>query len=142
MWLVAIPDSFGAYPPWGAKHLDIAGKSGEYNDFCFSEFAANGDDRVQPIHVGHLQIHQLDVRAMGAVKMNRLSSIGSLGHQMQIWLVGKESYNPLSKDRMVVYRTASMEKISPRVPEQGSNGPAEVPYARIGEGGVSYTVLA
>jgi len=46
--------------------LDVARESGQDDDSRFGKFVANPNHRIQAIHLGHLQVHQRNVRMVCA----------------------------------------------------------------------------
>jgi len=45
-------------------NFDLTGKGRQYDDPRFRKFAANRDHSIHTIHLGHLQVHQRNVRAV------------------------------------------------------------------------------
>src|SRR5262249_3067444 len=60
-----------------AEHLDVTSVCGQDNDSSFRKFFENRGHGVKATHLGHLQVHQDDVRTVCSELFNCLASIGS-----------------------------------------------------------------
>jgi hypothetical protein len=66
------------------------------------KFVANGVYRVQSVHLGHLQVHQRDVRAVHAELLNRLPSIRRFRNQIHVRLAAQQRCDSLPEHRVIV----------------------------------------
>src|SRR5258705_13751753 len=88
----------------GAQRLDVAGVRRQDDDVRLWKFAANRNDRIDTVHLRHLQVHQGDIRTVRAELLNRFTSVGRFGDQRHVRLTGDEARDPLAEERMVVDR--------------------------------------
>ena len=68
------------------------------------ELRPNGDERVEAIHLRHLQVHQRHVRTMRAELLDRFATVGGLCDQGHIRLDPHETGDPFAHEWMVVHR--------------------------------------
>jgi len=74
----------------------------QYDDSRFGKFLANGNHRIQAVHVGHLQVHQDDVWAVLTKLLDRFPSIRSFRNQPHVRLGGQERCDPASENGVIV----------------------------------------
>src|ERR1700687_217850 len=67
-----------------AKNLYITLVGRQHNDLSIGKFCQNCDDRIEAVHLRHLQVHERDVRAMRTELLDCLAPIRCLGHQSHI----------------------------------------------------------
>ncbi len=68
------------------QRLRIAGIGRQHDNARLGEFAADGDDRVEAAHFGHLQIHQRDIRDMRPKLLNGLAAGRRVCNQLHVGL--------------------------------------------------------
>jgi len=64
--------------------------------------AANRGDRIQAVHLRHLQVHEREVRPMGAELLNRFAAIRRFANQRQIRFGTDQDGDALSHQNMIV----------------------------------------
>src|SRR5208283_2996271 len=84
------------------QHLGIPGIRSQHDDPRFRSFVPNRNQRVQPAHYGHLDVHQRNVRPLGPELLDRFASIRSFANHAHIRLTTDEICNTLTDDWMVV----------------------------------------
>src|SRR5215831_717386 len=73
------------------------------DDSCVAEFAPDGEDGIDPIHVRHLQVHESDIRMVRTELRDGLLAGGGLRYQFHVRLVRQKCGNPFPQERMVIY---------------------------------------
>ena len=68
------------------------------------ELRPNGDQRVEAVHLRHLQVHQRDVRPVSPELLDRVAAVGGLCHQRHVRLDADEPGDPVANERMIVDR--------------------------------------
>lgn len=87
----------------GTQGAYITFIGGQDNDFGLREFLAYCDGGVDAIHVRHLDIHEGDIRAQGAVTCQRFIASSGLTHQAHIGLAVYDAGDTLAKQRVVIH---------------------------------------
>src|SRR5271157_5032531 len=85
-----------------AKNLYIALIRRQDDDFRIRKLPPNRDDRIEAVHLRHLQIHQRNVGAMRTEQLDSLAAIRSFGDQSQIRLSTDEHGYALPYQGMIV----------------------------------------
>jgi hypothetical protein len=67
-------------------------------------FAPNRHQRIQPVHLRHLQVHQSDVGPVRPELLDRFAAIGSFGHQGHVRLCRQQRRNPVPEQGVVIDR--------------------------------------
>jgi hypothetical protein len=86
------------------KNLHIAVLGRQYNDLRIGKFCPNRNDRIEAVHLRHLQVHQCDVRTMRTELLNRLTPIRGFRYKSQSGLTTDEYSYALSYENMIVNR--------------------------------------
>ena len=60
----------------GAENVHIALVGRQHDDSCIRELRSNGDERVEAIHLRHLNVHQRHVRTVRAELLDRFATVG------------------------------------------------------------------
>ena len=89
------------------QHITLVG--GEHDDASGKKLRANGDERLDPIHLRHLDIEQHDIGTKRAILRQRFASVRGLSHDAQIPFVGDERDQACAKYRMVIHRNDADE---------------------------------
>ena len=87
-----------------AQRLHIAGIGGQHDDARLRELAADRNDRIEPAHLRHLQIHQRDVGTVRAKLLDGLAPVGGLGDHLHVRLSSDQSHDALADERMIIHR--------------------------------------
>ena len=66
------------------------------------KLAADGKDRIDAIHVRHLQIHQCDIGPSAAKAFYRLPARGCLPYDGHVGLGSDERCDPRTEQRMII----------------------------------------
>src|SRR5271165_830040 len=83
-------------------HLGVPGIGSQHDDPRFRSFVANRDQRVQPAHYWHLEVHQRNVRMVCAKLLDRFTSIRCFAYNAHVHLTSDEISNTLTDNWMVV----------------------------------------
>src|SRR5271167_4341026 len=86
-----------------AKDLYIAFVRRQHDDFRVGKFCPNCDDRIQAVHLRHLQVHERDVRAMRTELLDCLTPIRGFGDQSQLTFGTDEYSYALAYENMIVH---------------------------------------
>src|SRR5271165_1739287 len=86
-----------------AHNLDIASISGQHDDSCVRELAANCPHCIEAVQLRHLQVHERDVGNVFSELFDRLTPVGGFRDQLHIRLTGDECGNALAEEGVVVY---------------------------------------
>ena len=63
---------------------------------------SNGDERVEAIHLRHLNVHQRHVRTVRAELLDRVATVGGFCDHRHVWLNPHETGDPFAHDWMIV----------------------------------------
>ena len=88
----------------GAEDVHIALVCRQHDDSCLRELRPNGDERVEAIHLRHLNVHQRHIRAVHAELLDRFSTIRRFGDHGHIRLNFHQTGDPLAHEWMVIDR--------------------------------------
>src|SRR6185503_11769956 len=88
----------------GAKNMHIALVGRQHDHSCVRELGSDGDERVEAIHLRHLNIHQRHIRTVRAELLDRFATVGGLCDHRHIRLNLYETGDPIAHDRMIVHR--------------------------------------
>jgi len=87
----------------GTKNLDIAFVSRQYDDLRLGKFSTNRRDGIEAVHLGHLQVHNRDIRPMRAKFLDCLAPIRSFRYQSQFRFTTDECSYALSYKNMIIH---------------------------------------
>src|SRR5262249_20879987 len=62
----------------------------------------NRDDRIEPVHLGHLEIHERDVRTMGTELLDSFLPVRTLGNHFHVCLARHQRRDAAAQDGMIV----------------------------------------
>jgi hypothetical protein len=79
----------------------------QHDDPGIGKLATNRADRIDAAHLGHLQVHQRNVRAMGSKQVERFSAGRRFGHEFHIGLVADQRRDSVAEERMIIDRQDS-----------------------------------
>ena len=85
-----------------AKRLRIAGIGSQHDDARVRKLASDRADRVEPAHLGHLQIHERDVRTVRPELLNRFTSGRRFRHERHVRLCREQPGDALAHDGVIV----------------------------------------
>ena len=88
----------------GAQNVHIALVGRQHDDFCIGELRSNGEERVEAIHLRHLNVHQRHVRPVRAELLDRVPTVGGVCDHRHIRLNPDQTGDPFAHDGMVVDR--------------------------------------
>ena len=91
----------------GAKNLNVALVGRQHDNFRIGKFSPNRYDRIEAVHLRHLQVHQRDVWTMSTELLDRLAAVRGFGDQSHIRLGADEYGYALPYEGMVVNRQNS-----------------------------------
>lgn len=86
----------------GARNLNVARVGCEHDESRIGKLASNGDDGINAIHVGHLEVHERDIGSVQAELFDRFTSGGSLGYDFHVRLIGDKGADAFAKERMII----------------------------------------
>src|SRR5688572_325964 len=87
-----------------AENMYIALVRRQHDDPCVRKLRSNGDERVEAIHLRHLNIHQRHVRMVRTESLDRFATVGGLCYHRHIRLNPNETGDPIAHHGMVVHR--------------------------------------
>src|SRR5690242_7999194 len=90
-----------------AQNLHVASVGCQHDHFCVGGLVANGNERIEAIHLRHLHVHQRDVRTMSPELLDRLTAVAGFSDQSHVWLKRYHPRDPLAAYGMVVNRQNS-----------------------------------
>src|SRR5580698_9146081 len=105
------------------RNLNVAGMSRQHDDSCFRKFTANRSDRIDTVHLWHLQVHKCYVRLMFSKQVERFVPVGSFTNQFHIFLAPDQGSDAITQEGMIVryqYSNHSSHLFLPEEPEPGS----------------------
>ena len=88
----------------GAQNVHIALVGRQHDHFCIRKLGSNGDERVEAIHLRHLNVHQRHIRTVRAELLDRFPPVGSFCDHGHIRLNSHETGDPFAHHWMVVDR--------------------------------------
>src|SRR5208337_3633525 len=87
----------------GAQDLNIPGIGRQYDDLGVREFVSDPVDGFGAIHIGHLNIHQSDIRPVPSKLLDGLLAVGRLGYQLHVWFSLNQGRDSLAQKGMVIH---------------------------------------
>ena len=88
----------------GAENVHIALVGRQHDHFCIRKLRSNGDERVEAIHLRHLNVHQRHIRTVRAELLDRFPTVGGFCDHGHIRLNSHEAGDPVAHQWMVVDR--------------------------------------
>src|SRR5262249_25668582 len=70
---------------------------------CIGKFGADGDGRFEPVHLGHLQVHQRYIGPMGPELPDGLAAIPAFSDELHVRLAGQERRDAVAEQRVIVH---------------------------------------
>ena len=84
------------------KHLVVGRKAGQHEDATFGRAAGDLACRLDPVHTGHQQVHQDDVRAALLGAQYGFLPVARFAHDLEAAGFGEQRADSLAHDGMVV----------------------------------------
>ena len=68
------------------QNLRIACVGRQHNHFCVGKFVANRNERIDAVHLRHLQVHERDVGMMHPELLDSIASVTRLSYHNHVRL--------------------------------------------------------
>src|SRR5271157_1580712 len=83
-------------------NLHVACVSRQHDDSCVGKFISNSNERIQTVHLRHLQIHQRNVRMVRPELLDGLATVGGFTYYGHVRLDPNQTGDPFPHEWMVV----------------------------------------
>src|SRR4029077_2016075 len=83
--------------------LDITNVGGQHDNSRVRKFRENRNHRIQTVHLGHLQIHERDVRTVRSMLVDGFAPVRSFGNQADVRLAREDCRDASPEKRVIVY---------------------------------------
>jgi hypothetical protein len=84
------------------KNLYVAFVGRQHDDLRVPKFSPNRRDGIEAVHLGHLQVHNRDIRPMRAKLLDCLAPIRGFRDQSHIWFVTEQDSYAFPNEDMIV----------------------------------------
>src|SRR5208337_2430556 len=85
-----------------ADNLHIASVGRQHDDSCVGKFISNSNERIEAVHLRHLQVHQRNVRMVRPELLDGLATVGRLTYHHHVRLNANQPRYAIANQCMVV----------------------------------------
>ena len=89
------------------KNLHIAGVGRQHDHFCVGKFISDSNERIEAVHLRHLQVHQRNVRMVRPELLDGLATVGRFTYHHHVRLNANQTRYAVANQCMVVNRKNS-----------------------------------